>query len=75
MLFNTFQFAYFFAALLPVYWLLRNHFRWQNVVLLAAGYYFYACWNPKFLGLLGLSTLMDYWCGPLADRSGAPHSV
>ena len=37
MLFNSFQFAYFFAALLPTYWLLRNHYRWQNVLLLAAG--------------------------------------
>jgi alginate O-acetyltransferase complex protein AlgI len=72
MLFNTFQFAYFFAALLPIYWLLRNRFRWQNVLLLAAGYYFYACWNPKFLALLVISTLMDYWCGIMVDRIEEP---
>src|SRR5690242_8663952 len=70
MLFNTFQFAYFFAALLPVYWLLRR--RGQNVLLLAAGYYFYACWNPKFLALLVLSTVMDFGCGLAVDRIEGP---
>src|SRR6478736_10160016 len=70
MLFNTFQFAYFFAALLPVYWLLRR--RAQNVLLLAAGYYFYACWNPRFLALLVLSTVMDFGCGLAVDRIDAP---
>jgi len=68
MLFNSFGFAYFFAALLPTYWLLRKHYRVQNLLLLGAGYYFYACWNPKFLGLLVLSTAMDYACGLAVDR-------
>jgi alginate O-acetyltransferase complex protein AlgI len=72
MLFNTFQFAYFFALLFPTYWLLRNRYRCQNVLLLAAGYYFYACWNPKFLALLILSTVMDYACGLAVDRIEAP---
>ncbi len=72
MLFNSFQFAYFFAALLPTYWLLRNHYRWQNLLLLSAGYFFYACWNPKFLTLLVISTVMDYLCGIAVDRIEAP---
>src|SRR3954447_24120917 len=72
MLFNSFQFAYFFALLSPTYWLLRNHYRVQNVLLLAAGYYFYACWNPKFLSLLVISTVMDYYCGIMVDRIEEP---
>ncbi len=72
MLFNSFQFAYFFAALLPTYWLLRKHHRVQNVLLLAAGYFFYACWNPKFLTLLVISTVMDYFCGIMVDRIETP---
>jgi D-alanyl-lipoteichoic acid acyltransferase DltB (MBOAT superfamily) len=72
MLFNSFQFAYFFAALFPAYWLLRHHYRWQNLLLLLAGYYFYANWNPKFLSLLIISTLMDYLCGLAVDRIEAP---
>src|SRR6266446_2376566 len=66
--FNTKQFAYFFALLLPTYWLLRKVHRWQNVLLLAAGYYFYACWKPKFLALLLISTAFDYGCGIAVDR-------
>ena len=72
MLFNSFQFAYFFAILFPTYWLLQRHYRVQNLLLLGAGYYFYACWEPKFLVLLILSTLMDYGCGLAVDRIEAP---
>src|SRR3954453_15801940 len=72
MLFNTFQFAYFFAILFPTYWALRRHYKAQNLLLLLAGYYFYACWEPKFLALLILSTVMDYACGLAVDRIEAP---
>ena len=79
MLFNSFQFAYFFLLLFPAYWLLRKHYRWQNLLLLAAGYYFYASWHdPKdpwyknYLGLLVLSTVMDFFCGLAVDRIEAP---
>ena len=72
MLFNTYQFAIFFAILFPVYWLLRRLTRLQNVLLLGAGYYFYACWNPRFLALLVLSTVMDYACGLWVDRAEEP---
>jgi len=68
MLFNSYQFAVFFAALLPAYWALRKFPRIQNVLLLGAGYYFYACWSVRFLSLLVLSTVMDYACGLWVDR-------
>ena len=70
MLFNTFQFAYFFAILFPIYWLLPH--RPQNLLLLAASYYFYSCWDPRFLALLLISTAMDYLCGIAVDRIQAP---
>ena len=72
MLFNSISFAYFFAALFPTYWLLRNHLRLQNLLLLSAGYYFYANWNPKFLTLLIISTVVDYACGIAVDRIEEP---
>jgi alginate O-acetyltransferase complex protein AlgI len=72
MLFNTYQFAYFFAVLFPTYWLLRRWTRLQNLLLLGAGYYFYACWSRKFLSLLVLSTAMDYACGLWVDRAEEP---
>ena len=42
--------------------------RLQNVLLLGAGYYFYACWNARLLALLVLSTVMDYACGLWVDH-------
>ncbi len=72
MQFNSYEFALFFAGLFLTYWLLRNQPRLQNTVLLGAGYYFYACWNPKFLALLILSTVMDYACGLWVDRARSP---
>ena len=47
--------------------------RIQNVLLLGAGYYFYACWSLKFLSLLVLSTVMDYACGLWVDRVQDTH--
>src|ERR1700722_11892251 len=72
MQFNSYQFALFFASLFVIYWLLRGRTRLQNTVLLGAGYYFYACWNPRFLALLILSTVMDYGCGLWVDRAQSP---
>ena len=43
--------------------------RAQNLLLLAASYYFYASWNLKFLGLLVLTTLVDYACALLVARA------
>jgi alginate O-acetyltransferase complex protein AlgI len=72
MQFNSYEFALFFAGLFLTYWLLRQWPRVQNIVLLGAGYYFYACWNPKFLSLLVFSTVMDYGCGLWVDRVECP---
>ncbi|MFI5456617.1 MAG: MBOAT family O-acyltransferase [Isosphaerales bacterium] len=72
MRFNSYEFALFFAALLPAYWILQRRLRAQNVLLLVVGYYFYACWNPKFLALLCLSTVIDYACGLWVDRVADP---
>ena len=70
MLFNTWAFAYFFILLLPVYWVLPH--RPRNLLLLAASYYFYSRWDYRFLGLLIISTLMDYFCGLAVDRIENP---
>ncbi len=70
MLFNSFKFAYFFAILLPIYWALPR--RLQNVLILGASYYFYGCWDPRFLALLVISTVMDFACGLAVDRIELP---
>ena len=67
MLFNSWVFALFFAAVYPLY-LVFDH-RKQNLLLLAASYFFYGWWDWRFLSLLWLSTGVDYWCALEIDKS------
>lgn len=68
MLFNSFTFIFFFLVVYITYRQL-NH-RQQNVLLLAASYVFYMSWNWKFLSLILLSTVVDYFCGIKVAESG-----
>ena len=61
MLFNSFLFIFFFAIVYMLYCLL-NH-RWQNRMLLLASYIFYGAWDWRFLSLILISTILDYFCG------------
>jgi D-alanyl-lipoteichoic acid acyltransferase DltB (MBOAT superfamily) len=64
MLFNSISFALFLPIAFTIYWLLSNKFeRFQNLFLLAASYFFYSCWDWKFLFLLIFSTLLDFFTG------------
>jgi len=68
LLFNSWTFVVFFAIVYVCYLAFRD-FRWQNVLLLVASYYFYAAWDPRFLLLLLSSTVLDYVCALQIDRS------
>jgi len=61
MLFNSFQFIFFFPAVLITYFALPHRFRW--VLLLVASYYFYMCWNADYIILIILATLSNYGAG------------
>jgi D-alanyl-lipoteichoic acid acyltransferase DltB (MBOAT superfamily) len=64
MLFNSFHFAFFLPAVFFLYWFVTNKsLKWQNLLLLACSYFFYACWDWRFLFLLMFSTLLDYYTG------------
>jgi D-alanyl-lipoteichoic acid acyltransferase DltB (MBOAT superfamily) len=58
MVFNSWVFALFLVIVLALYYLLR--LRGQNLMLLAASLFFYGWWDWRFLGLLLLSTVIDY---------------
>ena len=61
MLFNSLDFAIFLPVVFFLYWFVANkNLGLQNIFLLAASYFFYACWNWKFLFLLLFSTCLDY---------------
>ncbi len=64
MLFNSFNFAIFLPIIFLLYWfVIQDNLRWQNFLLLVASYFFYACWDWRFLFLLIFSTLLDYLLG------------
>lgn len=47
-----------------LYWFVLNrNLKWQNILLLVSSYYFYACWDYRFLFLLMFSTFLDYFTG------------
>ncbi len=58
MLFNTLVFWLFFALVFSLYHFLPH--RRQNGLLLLASYVFYGWWDWRFLGLIWLSTIVDY---------------
>ena len=68
MLFNSVQFAIFFAAFIGFYWALPH--RRRNIALLVASYVFYGMWDWRFLSLLALSTLVDFEVGRRMHRLG-----
>ncbi|MCK5127037.1 MAG: MBOAT family protein [candidate division Zixibacteria bacterium] len=61
MLFNSFIFAVFFPIVVGLYWILP--LRAQNLMLLAASYVFYGYWDWRFLSLIAISTIVDYFTG------------
>jgi D-alanyl-lipoteichoic acid acyltransferase DltB (MBOAT superfamily) len=63
MLFNSGVFLKFFAGFLLLYWLVRNHLRARNILIVAASYLFYGWWDYRFLGLIFLSSVLDYAVG------------
>lgn len=64
MLFNTVGFAVFLVIVFTLYWFVANKsLKAQNILLLVSSYFFYACWDWRFLFLLIFSTLLDYYTG------------
>jgi len=63
-LFNSFEFLLFLPIVFILYWFVFNKkLSWQNGLVLVASYFFYGWWSWKFMGLLMLSTALDYAYG------------
>jgi Predicted membrane protein involved in D-alanine export len=66
-LFNSLEYLIFLPLVFIVYWLLNKNLKLQNNFLFVASYVFYGWWDWRFLGLLMLSTIIDYSFGFLVD--------
>ena len=73
MLFNSLQYFIFLPIVFLIYWRYNNK-RFQNIFLLFASYIFYGYWSYKFLALLILSTLLDYFIGFQVNNSNKSKS-
>ncbi len=62
MVFNSYTFIAFFAIMLLVY-NLPISWKARKMSLLIGSYLFYAAWNPPFILLLWLSTVVDFFVG------------
>lgn len=63
MLFNSIEYLLFLPIVFLSYWVLGKRLYLQNALLLLASYFFYGWWSLSFLGLLILSTTLDFFYG------------
>ena len=69
MLFNSVEFLVFLPLVFLAYWAIQPLTRTaaglktQNALLLVASYVFYGWWDWRFLSLIALSTVVDWWVG------------
>ncbi len=68
--FNSLPFAIFLPVVFALYWFLSGRkLVYQNLLLLIASYFFYSCWDWRFVFLLAFSTFLDFISGLQIHRS------
>ena len=64
MIFNSIEFIVFFISVFILYWFVFNKsLKNQNLLILSSSYFFYAWWDYRFLSLIIITTLVDYFVG------------
>lgn len=66
MLFNSMNFAFFMIIIFFIYWKIPEKYRW--ILLLASSYYFYMCWDAKYIFLILGITVVSYSGAIIIDR-------
>lgn len=67
MLFNSIDFLIFYPIILLI--LICVPKKARQISLLAGSYFFYMCWEPKYIILILISTLSTYLCAILIERT------
>ena len=64
MLFNSLEFFIFLPIVFIIYWfIVHKTLNLQNGLVLVASYVFYGWWDYRFLSLIAISTVLDYYVG------------
>ena len=61
MLFNSLIFPVFLVVVMAISWALARARHWRLLFLLIASWLFYMSWNPRFVALILISTLVDFF--------------
>lgn len=70
MLFNSVGFLLFLPVVFIFYWFVFNKkYQYQNILLLLASFFFYGCWDWRFLLLLLFSIGLDFVSGLKIEKS------
>lgn len=70
MFFDTPIYLLFLTLVVVTYW--RLGWRQQNILLLISSYIFYGWWDWRFLSLIFISTVVDYFCAQFIESSRNP---
>lgn len=68
MLFNSFAFLIFLPIVFCLYWYVFKSLKWQNLLVVAASYFFYGWWDWRFLILIAFTTLCSFGSGILFEH-------
>ncbi|MGS0525495.1 MBOAT family O-acyltransferase [Zobellia nedashkovskayae] len=69
MLFNSIEFLVFLPIVFILYWFVFNkNLKLQNALILVSSYVFYGWWDYRFLSLILISTVVDYFIGLNLDK-------
>jgi D-alanyl-lipoteichoic acid acyltransferase DltB (MBOAT superfamily) len=71
--FHSIPFLVFIALFFPLYFGTKG--RARTAVCLAASYVFYGWWDWRFLALIAISTLLDWWFGLLLSYIDRPEEL
>ena len=63
MLFNSIDFAIFFPIVFFLYWLVSGRLNLRNAFILISSYVFYGWWDWRFLFLIIISSVVDFYVG------------
>ena len=72
MLFNSLQYMLFLPIVVMILFLLPGRFR--QLWLLAVSYYFYMCWNIKYIFIIAAITLITYMSGIILEHVDKPEN-
>ena len=67
MLFNSFQFLFFFIIVTSLYFVLPYNKRW--LLLLLSSCYFYMAFIPIYILILGFTIIIDYFAGIIIENA------